>query len=141
MDEEGALERFNKFKKQINKDVIPISALTNENIDLVLYKCKELLEHAITYPVYEEKDEEVVYDATKNNEKIFIIEKENEHTFVIKGDRVLRTYSLINLSTDEGMMRLITYLNKIGVDQELKKMGAQDGDIVKLSDFEFEYFE
>ena len=39
------------------------------------------------------------------------------------------------------MMRLITYLNKIGVDAELKKMNAQDGDIVKIADFEFEYFE
>ena len=39
------------------------------------------------------------------------------------------------------MMRLITYLTKIGVDNKLKEMGAQDGDIVKLKDFEFEYFE
>ncbi|MCI6789142.1 MAG: GTPase ObgE [Mollicutes bacterium] len=141
MDEDGAVERLNKFKKQVKKEVIPISCLTNDNLDLVLYKCKDLLETAITYPVYEEKDEEVVYNAKEESEQIFYIEKEKEHTFVIKGERVLRTYSLINISTDEGMMRLITYLNKIGVDAELKKMNAQDGDIVKIADFEFEYFE
>lgn len=52
----------------------------------------------------------------------------------------LRTYHLINISEDEGMMKLIKYLNDIGVDKELSKMGAQNGDTVILEDFEFEYF-
>ena len=39
------------------------------------------------------------------------------------------------------MMKLLTYLNKIGVDERLKELGAKNGDIVKLSDFEFEYYE
>ena len=39
------------------------------------------------------------------------------------------------------MIKFITYLNKIGVDEELKRLGAKDEDIVKISDFEFEYFE
>ena len=141
MDEEGANERYIEFKSKVQKDVIPISALSQENIDLVLYKCKDLLKTAISYPVYEEKEDEVIIDATKKDNRIFYIQKINEHTFEIKGERVLRTYSLINISTDEGMMKLITYLSKIGVDEELKRLGAKDEDIVKISDFEFEYFE
>lgn len=141
MDEDGAIERLEKFKKQVNKEVIPISCLTNENLNLVLYKCKDLLANAITYPVYDEEDEEVVIDATKNNDSIFEIKEIKEHVFEITGERVLKTYSIINISTDEGMMKLITYLNKIGVDEKLKELGAKDGDTVKLSDFEFEYFE
>ena len=47
---------------------------------------------------------------------------------------------MTNISTDEGMMRLITHLRKLGVDDRLEAMGAQDGDIVRLCDFEFEYF-
>jgi GTP-binding protein len=38
-------------------------------------------------------------------------------------------------------MKLISYLRKIGVDDKLHEMGAKDGDIVTLCDFEFEYFE
>ena len=141
MDEPGALERLEKFKKQVKKEVIPISCLTNENIDLVLYKCKDLLKDAIIYPVYSEEDEEIVIDATKTSQEIFEINKVKENVFEITGERVLKTYSLINISTDEGMMKLLTYLNKIGVDERLKELGAKDGDIVKLSDFEFEYYE
>ena len=141
MDEDGAEERKAEFEKKIGKEVIGISCLTNENIDLVLYKCKDLLKDAITYPVYEESDEEIVIDATGEEADLLNIKKVNEHTFEILGERVLRTYSLINISTDEGMDRLIIYLNKIGVDKALHDMGAKDGDIVKLADFEFEYFE
>ena len=141
MDEEGAQERFKEFQKKVNKEVIPITALDQTNFDLVLYRCKDLLKDAKTYPVYEESNEEVVINAYDKDERIFYIEKINENTYEIKGERVLRTYNLINISTDDGMMRLITYLNKIGIDEKLHKLGVKDGDIVKISDFEFEYFE
>ena len=140
MDEEGAKERLEKFEKQVDKKVIPISCVTEENLDLVLYVCYDLLKTAESFPVYEEKDKEKIYDAT-SDEPLFTITKTNEHTFVISGARVERTYDIINISTDEGMMRLITYLNKIGVDRELHKMGAKDGDTVKLKDFSFDFYE
>ena len=139
MDEEGSEERLKEFEAKVRKEVIPVSSLTDKNLDLVLYKCQELLETAPTFPVYEEKDQEQVFNL--DDDKIFEIEKLKDHVFEIKGERVERTYNLINLSTDEGMMRLITYLNKIGVDAKLHEMGAKDGDTVKLCDFEFDYFE
>jgi len=140
MDEDGAQERLTKFKEQIIKEVIPISCVTEEGLDIVLYKCKDLLATAETFPVYDEKDKEKVYDAT-TTEPIFKITKQDDHTFIISGARVERTYDLINISTDEGTMRLIQYLNRIGVDKELHKMGAKDGDTVKLKDYSFDYFE
>ena len=139
MDEEGSEERLKEFEAKVGKEVIPVSSLTDKNLDLVLYNCQELLETAPTFPVYEEKDQEQVFNL--DDDKIFEIEKVKDHVFEIKGERVERTYNLINLSTDEGMMRLITYLNKIGVDAKLHEMGAKDGDTVKLCDFEFDYFE
>ena len=139
MDEEGSEERLKEFEAKVRKEVIPVSSLTDKNLNLVLYKCQELLETAPTFPVYEEKDQEQVFNL--DDDKIFEIEKVKDHVFEIKGERIERTYNLINLSTDEGMMRLITYLNKIGVDAKLHEMGAKDGDTVKLCDFEFDYFE
>ena len=139
MDEEGAEERLKAFRKKVKKAVIPISCITDMNLNKVLYKCVELLKDAPVWPVYNEKDEEKVYNLNQED-KIFDIEKKKGY-YEIVGDRVTRTYNLINISTDEGMMKLITYLNKIGVDKKLHEMGAKDGDIVKICDFEFEYFD
>ena len=143
MDEEGAEERLEEFKKKSGiEDIISISALVDNNIDLLLYKIADLID------VENEKVEEVeeveykVYDATQTLDKeIFNIRRIKSNTYQIYGESVERTFSLINISTDEGMMKLISYLRKIGVDDRLHEMGAKDGDIVTLCDFEFEYFE
>ncbi len=142
VDSDEAIEKYKKFKTSMKRkkiDVIDISSLTDHNLKLVLYKAADLLKDSKIYPVYDEKDEENVYDLTKDND-IFKIVKENQSTYRIVGERVIRTYHLINISEDEGMMKLIKYLNDIGVDKELSKMGAQNGDTVILEDFEFEYF-
>ena len=51
----------------------------------------------------------------------------------------MERYSLINLSTDQGVSRLLSYLTSIGVDEELKEKGAKDGDEVRIGEFAFEY--
>ena len=48
---------------------------------------------------------------------------------------------MTNISTDEGMMKLLQHFRHIGVDDELERMGAQSGDDVEIGDFCFEYVE
>jgi Obg family GTPase CgtA-like protein len=39
------------------------------------------------------------------------------------------------------MLQLLAYLSRIGVDAELRRLGAKNGSSVMIDDFEFEYFE
>ena len=48
-------------------------------------------------------------------------------------------YALMNLSDDQGVARLISYLNRLGVNEALEKKGIREGDTVRLADFEFTY--
>ncbi len=139
MDEENADIKRNKFIKAIKKKVIGISALTNEGVDELLNAIILELSRAEAPKIKDyQRVKEKVYDASKS-ETIFTIIKEKPHQYRILGDRVLRTYSLINISTDEGLLRLLTYLRKIGVDEELEKQGVNEGDTIYLGDFAFEY--
>lgn len=139
MDEDGADEKRIKFIKAIKKKVIGISALTNDGVDELLNACILELSRAETPKIKDYQNvKEKVYDASKE-EAIFTIVKEKPHQYRILGDKVLRTYSLINISTDEGLLRLLTYLRKIGVDDELEKKGVLEGDTIYLGDFAFEY--
>ena len=143
MDEEGASERLEEFKKKTGiNDIISISCIMENNIDLLLYKIADLIDEESSKVEEVEEVEYKVYDATETMDKeIFSIRRVKSNTYQIYGESVERTFSLINISTDEGMMKLISYLRKIGVDDKLHEMGAKDGDIVTLCDFEFEYFE
>jgi GTP-binding protein len=46
-----------------------------------------------------------------------------------------------NFSSYEGQLRFGRILRKMGVDKELRKLGAEDGSIVRIGDFEFEFVE
>lgn len=139
MDEDGAIDLLKEFKGKVKAKIYPISCLTNENIDefkkgcyLKLQDCPNLtledLQEKATIKVYSLKEEES-----------FNIEKVNSNTFRIYGEKIEKYYAMINLSTDEGILKLISHLRHIGVDDKLEQLGAKNGDTVVLCDFEFEY--
>ena len=141
MDEEGAEERLKAFKKKVKEDIIPISALTEDGIEEAMYKCADLLDKTPMFPLYSEESEVLdtkLYELPEE-EAPFVIEKISAHEYRITGDKIIKFYRMTNISTDEGMMVLMTKLRKLKVDDELERMGADDGDIVYLDDFTFEY--
>lgn len=146
MDEPGADELLKKFEQQLNIDVdiYPISALTDEGLKELLDEMYRTLQETPPFPLYAPSGEDLatyrVYDAATIEEVPFNIIRLDAHTYEIVGDEVVNTYRRYNLSTDEGMLRLLQYLRKIGVDDKLDELGLEDGDTVLLDDFEFEYF-
>ncbi len=142
MDEEGAIERLEKFKSQAKDiEIIPISSVTDEGIDELLYRCADLLDQTPPFPLVGSTEEVLdtkVYEL-KESEPEFYIRKNKAHEYEIYGDKIVKFYRMTNISTDEGLMKLVGHLRKIGVDDMLEEMGIEDGDTVILDDFEFEY--
>ena len=93
------------------------------------------------FPLFDEKEEELDHKTyvLEDEEPYFIIERINNHTWRIGGDKMLKFYRMTNISTDEGMMVLMSKIRTLRIDDELEKRGAEDGDTVILDDFEFEY--
>lgn len=144
VEDQYTTERYLEIKEKLKYkyEVLPICSILHEGIKELLYKIKATLVDAPYFPLYEEKDQDVkVYNAKEELKPEFEITKTGAHEFRIHGERIERTYALINISTDEGLMKLLSILRNIGVDEKLHEMGAKDGDTVILCDFEFEFFE
>ena len=143
MDSDESETKFKEFKKHFKNKIFTLSALTNLGVEEILNKCSELLATTDRFPLMTGNDnpEVKVYNAYENQKPIFEIKHEKDHVFRIVGESIERTYNLINISTDEGLMKLISYLEKIEIEKALKEKGAVDGDTVILCDFEFEYLE
>ena len=141
MDEEGAKEKLAKLEKQIGQEIIPISAITEENIDTLLFKCAKVLKETPLFPLYDEQEENLDHKTytLEDEEPYFTIKRLDAHTWVIEGDKIIKFYRMTNISTDEGMMILMKKIRELRIDDELENRGAQDGDTVILDDFEFEY--
>ena len=141
MDEEGADEKLKKLEKQIGQEIIPISALLEENIDKLLYKCAEVLKNTPLFPLYDAEEEDLDHKTytLEDEEPYFTIRRLDAHTWSIEGEKMLKFYHMTNISTDEGMMVLMSKIRSLRIDDELENRGATDGDTVILDDFEFEY--
>lgn len=142
MDEDGADYKLANFEKKSKIKCLPISALTEEGIDELIYRLADLVENTPPFPLYDEENEELdskTYTLPEE-EKEFEIKHPEAHVWVITGDKIIRFYKMTNISTEEGMMLLLTKLRKLGVDDKLEELGAEDGDTVILDDFVFEFY-
>ena len=71
-------------------------------------------------------------------ENPFTIIKENG-VFVIKGEAIEKLFRMTNFNTEEDYERFSHKIRRMGIDDELEKMGIREGDIVRIFDFEFEW--
>lgn len=145
MDVDGSELYLEDFKSKLKDDVeiFPVSSFTREGLIPLIKRTYELVKTTPEFPLVDESEVQEVTKFTFKEEKdsnAFSIRKE-KGVFVIEGENIERVYKKINLTTDEGIMKLATILNKMGVEEALKKNGVKDGDTVRLFDFEFEYYE
>jgi GTP-binding protein len=132
---------INNFKQK-NSDkykIFLISSFTRQGINELVAYLYSIVKLEKDHSIYIKNTETKVF-TFKEHETGFIVLKEKENVYVLKGKRVEKLYDMTNISTDEGLLYLTTTLRKMGVEQELKKLGVQNGDTVKLKDFEFEYY-
>ena len=139
MDMDNAKENLEEFKKKVDSEIFEISAIKGEGLDEVLVRVADILDTIDKEDLYDEGEFESHILYKFKEEKPFEIIKEG-NAFVIKSDQIEKLFKMTKF-TDEGVRRFSNKLRKMGVDDELKQMGAQEGDIVRILDFEFEYQE
>lgn len=140
IDSPMASSVLEEFKKKVNVPIFEISAVTGEGIDAVLYKMADMLDELPKENLYDDSkfESHVVYKFKE--EKPFTITKEGD-AWVIEGDEVFKMLLMSRFDTDEAVMRFSNKLRKLGIDDELRRLGAMEGDTVKIMDYEFEFTE
>jgi GTP-binding protein len=152
MDLNGAQEQLEMFKEQLydgkteeeieNMLVIPISSATRMGIDELLYKSADLLEKTAEFPLYDEEDMEqaVVYKFEPEAQQFFIT-KADDGILTVTGPAIDRIMHQTNFAQEASVQRFARTLRHLGVDAQLRSMGAVDGDTVRVLEFEFEFKE
>ena len=138
MDLESAKVNLNEFKKKVDVPIYEISAINNSGLDDVVIELKELVKCTADEVLFEPEVQESHVLYKFKNEKPFSIIKDNA-VYVIKGEQVEKLFNMTNFNTEEALVRFSHKLRKMGIDDELEKMGIQEGDIVRILDYEFEY--
>lgn len=139
MDIEGARENLEEFKKKVDCEIYEVSAATNQGLQIVIDRLAYLLDEIPSNPLYDESQIEshVLYKFKK--EEPFTITREADDLWVISGSEVERIFKMTKFSSEEAVYRFAKKLRRMGIDDKLIEMGAQEGDQVRICDFYFDF--
>jgi GTP-binding protein len=140
MDMDGSKENLEEFKKQVDLPIYPISAMTDSNLNTVIDVLADMLDKIEKQPLFEEEkfESHVLY---KFEEKVPFTITRDGNTWVIRGDEVEKLLKMTRFNSDEAVLRFSNKLKRMGIDDKLREMGAEEGDNVRILDFEFDYKE
>ena len=140
MDIPIAKENLENFKKKVDLKVYEISAISNMGLDKLLIGIADTLETIEDTPIYDEESFEshILYKFEK--EKPFTITKEKD-IWIVSGIEVEKLFKMTKFTSEEAILMFAKKLRRMGIDDELKRLGAVSGDIVKILNYELEYID
>ena len=141
MDLPNAEDNLKLFKKKYpDKEIIEISAALNMGLDKLITRLADILDTIPDNPLYsdDEYEDSVLY---KFKEEIpFSITKDGD-VWVLSGEKIEKLFKMTRFESDEGTMRFARKLKKMGVDEELERLGAKPGDEVEILGYLFTFKE
>lgn len=139
MDLPGALDNYQSLVKKI-KDVkiFKVEAINNKGLDEVINYLADLVENTNEEEMLEEEKFETHVLYKFKEEQPFTIVKDG-NVWVVKGQGVEKLLKMTNFNSEEAYSRFAKKLRSMGIDEKLEQMGIQEGDIVRILNYEFEY--
>lgn len=127
-----------EFKEKIGEiPLFSISAVTGNGIDALL-NC--VIQKLAANPKLMAEPISIQADLSRvGNDTTISIRKENG-VFVVNGESLHRRISRYDLSNDDSLRSLQALLKRWGVFQQLIDAGIEEGDSVRINNFEFIYY-
>ena len=136
MTDNTLYNELEKVVKEHNQKIFKISGVTGEGVEELMNYVSRILKTLPKENLIEIKEKEKVYKL--EDETDFTITKE-KGKFIVKGEKIDRIMRKVNIGDYESLFYLHRKLDEVGLNQELKKQGIKDGDIVKIGDYEMEW--
>ena len=146
MDMPGAEENLEEFKKKVGEGVkiFPVSAVSRQGLKPLLFEIADLLEVTPEFQLHEiveeESDATVLYKHESKKDD-FDITRDDDGAWILSGGSIERLFKMTDFSREDGIRRFARQLRAMGVDEALRSRGAEDGDTVRLLEFEFEFID
>lgn len=147
MDLPGSDEELKKFEKQVRADeryadfeIFQISSITHNGLEKLVARTADVLEEIPQHSLIATSDEETEKTYEFSSEKDFTIENIDD-VWVIEGEKIEKLFKMTDTTHDESLLRFARQMRGMGIDDELRRLGARNGDSVQILDFVFEFVE
>lgn len=142
VDEDGP--EYNRFKEYVESKgykVFPISAPINVGVPQLMEEAAKILATVEAQPL-EETMEIFDFEREDNDPDYRKVEvsRDNE-AYVLSGKQLTKIFNSTNFNDIGSIRYLYKYIERSGAVEKLKEMGLEEGDIIRIQDFEFEYID
>lgn len=138
MDLPQAKENLERLRQALGDsyEIFPVSAVTGAGLKELMFRAAALLEEIPPLPP--PVDEEAV--------RVVKVEKLDPYTinyadgaWEVWGSQVEKLYRRMDINNEAAVKRFLLVLRKMGVEKALREKGAQDGDVVRIGEVEFDF--
>ncbi|MEG1930306.1 MAG: GTPase ObgE [Anaerovorax sp.] len=141
VDEESeSYQHFKTYVEEKGYAFFPMSAPLHQGVKEILSAAVVELEKLAFLPVEEEVYElfhlEQAEEAPDYRE---IYPSKDGRVFVLKGKQLTKIFNSTNFNDMGSLRYLYKYIEKNGAIKKLKQMGLEEGDTIRIVNFEFEY--
>ncbi|MEO2238643.1 GTPase ObgE [Dorea sp. YH-dor226] len=137
-DEDDPLKRLKDEFEPKGARVFPISGVTGEGIQDLLYYVSEQLKGLDQAPIVFEQEyfpeEELLLDDLP-----YTVEKEDD-MYVVEGPKIEKMLGYTNLDSEKGFAFFQKFLKESGILEQLEAAGIQEGDTVRMYGLQFDYY-
>jgi GTPase len=140
VDQPEVQERLAQIKKELKKrgvtNLMTISALARTNVRDLLNKATAMLADA---PPLEEIEPPMPVYRPAEDPREFTISREDDASWRVSGVSIERAAAMTYWEHSGSVRRFQKMLEALGVDNALREAGIEEGETVKIGDFELEW--
>jgi GTP-binding protein len=141
---EGDSEEYLAFKEHVEAKgikVFPVSAPLRQGITELMAETVKMLAKAEAEQVEESVEtfdfELDDLDPTYRNVTV----RQSGHTYILEGKQLEKIFNSTNFSDMGSLRYLYKYIERSGAVETMKGLGLEEGDSIRIKDFEFEYYD
>ena len=141
-DDDPVYLEFKEYVESKGYKVFPMSAPINIGVKEILSEAALKLQEVLANPEPEEEYE--MFDFEKDDQDPdyrTVYPSFNGREYILEGKQLTKIFNSTNFEDFGSLRYLYKYIEKSGAIDALKEMGLEDGDVIKIQDFELEYFD
>ena len=133
---------FKEYVEAKGYKVFPMSAPINIGVHEILAEAADKLQQLLLEPQEEDDYDMFDFEADEYDPDYRTVSVEFDgQDFILEGKQLEKIFNSTNFNDSGSMRYLYKYIEKSGAIDKMKEMGIEDGDIIKVKDFEFEYMD
>lgn len=133
---------FKEYVESKGYKVFPMSAPISIGVKEVLAEAAGRLQQLLLEPQEDEEYELFDFDAEDNDPDYRTVTVDFDgQDFILSGKQLEKIFNSTNFNDSGSLRYLYKYIENSGAMDKMKEMGIEDGDVIKVKDFEFEYMD